>query len=139
MLIILINGLIDYLCGLKKLDNMKKFLLPITLFAFLIIYNKLSAQIITTVAGDSIQGYNGDTILATSAELGQPMGVAVDASGNIYISDYANSRIRKVTVSTGIITTIAGTGYYGFSGDNGLRSEERRVGKECRSRWSPYH
>src|SRR5665213_232323 len=98
---------------------MKKLILPITLFAFLFIYNQLSAQIITTVAGDSILGYNGDTILATSAELNDPMGVTVDASGNIYIAEYGN-RIRKVTVSTGIITTIAGNGNNGFSGDNGL-------------------
>ena len=109
---------------------MKKFFLPITLFAFLIIYNKLSAQIITTIAGDSIQGYNGDAILADTAELSQPMGVAVDASGDIYIADYANVLIRKVTVSTGIITTIAGTGYYGFSGDNGLAINAQVYGPE---------
>ena len=46
-----------------------------------------------------------------------PDGIALDASGNVYISDTYSSRIRKVTVSTGIISTIAGTGAYGYNGD----------------------
>jgi sugar lactone lactonase YvrE len=97
------------------MKNLK--LIIVTIFAMMQITN---AQIITTIAGDSLNGYNGDNILADTAQLNLPIGVAVDASGNIYIADYANNRIRKVTVSTGIITTIAGNGNYGFSGDNGL-------------------
>jgi sugar lactone lactonase YvrE len=78
---------------------------------------KLSPSgIITTVAGDSIQGFNGDGGPGTSAELSAPSDIAVDASGNIYISDQANNRIRKLN-SSGIISTIAGTGAAGFNGD----------------------
>jgi trimeric autotransporter adhesin len=78
-----------------------------------------STGIITTVAGNGTRGYSGDGGLATSAALGYPSGVAVDASGNIYIADYSNSRIRLVTKSTGIITTVAGDGTVGYSGDGG--------------------
>ena len=56
---------------------------------------------------------------ATSAELDNPFGVAVDSVGNIYISDTYNSRIRKVTASTGVIATVAGNGTYGYTGDQG--------------------
>jgi hypothetical protein len=73
--------------------------------------------IITTVAGTGTIGYSGDGGPATAAKLNYPTAVATDAAGNIYISDYANSRIRKVTVSTGIITTVAGNGTNSFSGD----------------------
>jgi len=70
---------------------------------------------ITTVAGTGEQGSDGDGGPATSALLDSPAGVAVDASGNIYIADTHNNRIREV--SGGTITTIAGTGVAGFSGD----------------------
>jgi hypothetical protein len=76
--------------------------------------------IITTVAGNGTYGYNGDNQLATSAELNYPCGIALDGFGNIYIADLANYRIREVTVSTGLITTVAGTGVEGYSGDGGL-------------------
>ena len=77
--------------------------------------------IITTVAGkNGPGGYNGDGILATSASLYGAAGVCVDDSGNIYIADNSNHRIRKVTAATGIISTIAGNGTSGFSGDGGL-------------------
>ena len=76
-----------------------------------------STGIITTIAGTGSSGYNGDVIMATSASLGYPVGIALDESGNVYFTDYANRRVRKVTVSTGIITTIAGTGSYGYNGD----------------------
>jgi trimeric autotransporter adhesin len=81
-----------------------------------------STGIITTVAGDGSHGYSGegDGVLATSARLNFPQGVAIDASGNIYIADTRNHRIRMVTKSTGIITTVAGNGTVGFSGDGGL-------------------
>jgi len=78
--------------------------------------------IITTVAGDGNDGYSGDNGPATSAELNDPRGVAVDSNGNIYIADTDNNRIRKVDTN-GIITTVAGisctSGYCGHSGDNG--------------------
>lgn len=80
--------------------------------------------IIVTVAGNGTAGYSGDNGLATSAELDYPRGVAVDGSGNLYIADSGNERIRKVS-SGGTITTVAGIGYIGlpgvggYSGDNG--------------------
>jgi len=75
--------------------------------------------IISTVAGDSIGAYSGDGGPATAAELHAPLGIAVDASGNIFITDNGNSRIRKVN-SLGIISTVAGDGTPGYSGDGGV-------------------
>jgi sugar lactone lactonase YvrE len=75
---------------------------------------------ITTVAGTGIEGYGGDSGPATAALLDMPTGVAVDASGNLYIADSHNHRIREV--SNGTITTLAGNGTPGFSGDGGLAS-----------------
>lgn len=77
-----------------------------------------SAGVISTVVGNGVPGFSGDGGAATSASLQGPRGVAVDGSGNLYISDSINSRIRKVTPS-GVISTIAGTGVPGFSGDGG--------------------
>ena len=74
----------------------------------------VSSGIITTVAGSSMAMTRDDVvdnIAATSSKLKYPMDVAVDADGNIYIADSGNYRVRKVTASTGIITTIAGNGY----------------------------
>jgi sugar lactone lactonase YvrE len=71
--------------------------------------------IISTVAGTGQLRYNGDNVQATKANLGVPR-VTVDTSGNFYIADSANERIRRVDIN-GIITTIAGTGQAGFSGD----------------------
>jgi uncharacterized protein (TIGR03437 family) len=78
---------------------------------------KVSNGVITTVAGTGTPGYSGDGGPATSAQLAWPWAVAVDASGNLYIADQFNNRIRKV--SNGVITTVAGTGTPGFSGDGG--------------------
>jgi sugar lactone lactonase YvrE len=75
--------------------------------------------VITTVAGDGSQGFSGDGGPATSAKLGYDYGMAVDAHGNLFIADFDSSRIRRVDASTGIITTIAGNGNLGFSGDGG--------------------
>jgi len=80
----------------------------------------LSTGIITTVAGNGIAGYFGDNGLATDAQLFIPEGICADTFGNIYISDALNNRIRKVIVSTGIITTFAGNGSPGNSGDGGI-------------------
>ena len=79
----------------------------------------VSTGIIDSIAGTSTGGYGGDNGPATSAVLNGPQGVDIDASGNVYLSDTLNNRIRKVTASTGIITTIAGTGTSSYSGDNG--------------------
>src|SRR5207247_45886 len=66
--------------------------------------------IITTVAGNGSLGFAGDGGAATSALLKSPTGVALDASGNLYIADQVNHRIRTVGAATGIITTVAGNG-----------------------------
>ena len=78
---------------------------------------KVSNGLITTVAGNGTQGFSGDNGPGTSAQLNRPGGVAVDSAGNLYIADTWNNRIRKV--SGGVITTVAGNGTQGFSGDNG--------------------
>jgi sugar lactone lactonase YvrE len=78
-----------------------------------------AAGIITTVAGDGAPGFSGDGGPATSASLNHPMGVALDVSGNIYIADEYNNRIRKVSTA-GTITTVVGSGGPGNSGDGGL-------------------
>ena len=80
--------------------------------------------IITTIAGTGTAGSNGDGGAATSAQLNSPFGVSVDISGNMYIADYYNSKIRKVT-STGIITTFAGGGDSGSSGNGGAATSAR--------------
>jgi trimeric autotransporter adhesin len=78
-----------------------------------------SSGIITTVAGNGTAGYSGDGRQATSAKLKFPAGVAVDVSGNIYIADTSNYCIRLRNEGTGIISTVAGTGTSGYSGDGG--------------------
>jgi sugar lactone lactonase YvrE len=64
-------------------------------------------------------GYNGDKISATTALLDSPLGVALDSGGDIWIADSQNNRIRKVAISTGQISTVAGNGTCGFLGDGG--------------------
>jgi sugar lactone lactonase YvrE len=78
--------------------------------------------IITTVAGTGTPEYNGDGIPATTANIGEPTGVAVDAGGLVYISDQVNDRVR-VVLRDGIIMTVAGTGERGYTGDGGPSTE----------------
>ena len=75
---------------------------------------------ISTFAGTGSGGYNGDGIPANTAKVSGVHDVAVDTAGNVYIGDQGNSRIRKVDTSTGLISTVAGSGNGGFSGDGGL-------------------
>ena len=79
-----------------------------------------SSGIITTVAGNGNFGFNGDGILAINASLSQPDGIAIDENGDVYFSDTFNNRIRKISVGSGLITTILGNGTQGFAGDNGI-------------------
>jgi sugar lactone lactonase YvrE len=83
--------------------------------------------IITTVAGNGINGYSGDGGQATSASLVQPSGVAVDASGDLFIADTWNNRIREVNPD-GIITTVAGNGSFNYSGDGGQATSASLAG-----------
>ena len=73
--------------------------------------------IISTVAGNGILGYSGDGGLATQASLSYDFQTAVDEHDNLFIAEFGNNCIRKVEKATGIITTVAGTGIYGFNGD----------------------
>jgi len=98
--------------------RLKKIINSLLVFVLIILSNCCNAQLITTIAGTGVQGYNGDNIPANAAQLNRPQGLAVDAYGNIYFVDLNNCRIRKITIATGIITTIAGTGTAGYNGDN---------------------
>jgi trimeric autotransporter adhesin len=80
--------------------------------------------IITTIAGTGIAGYSGDGMPATSAQLNDPIGLAFDLHGNLYIGEGLNHRVRKINMTTGLISTYAGNGYGaggfgGYSGDGG--------------------
>ncbi|MEI7732519.1 MAG: hypothetical protein WCO56_23305 [Verrucomicrobiota bacterium] len=75
--------------------------------------------IITTVAGTGRPGFGGDGGPAIQAQLNQPHELRFDTAGDLYIADTASHRVRKVNLKTGIITTVAGTGMAGFSGDGG--------------------
>ena len=74
--------------------------------------------IITTVIGNGAYGFSGDGGPATSAMISTVTGIAIDGEGNIYITDGGNARVRKIS-RDGIITTVAGTGYTGYTGDGG--------------------
>ncbi len=79
-----------------------------------------SISVISTIAGTGSSSYSGDNGPATSATVKGPEGLAIDSLGNVYIADTYNHRIRKITASTGIITSIAGSTTSGsYSGDNG--------------------
>lgn len=75
--------------------------------------------IITTIAGTGTCAFSGDNDPATAASLCYPSSIALDGSGNLFITDQYNARVRKLNLATGAITTVAGNGTWGFSGDGG--------------------
>jgi sugar lactone lactonase YvrE len=75
--------------------------------------------IINTVAGNGTVGYSGDGGSATAAQISSPSSVTVDSVGNLYIADFGNNRVRKVSLPSGLITTVAGNGSFNYSGDGG--------------------
>ncbi|MES2790391.1 MAG: hypothetical protein V4719_12340 [Planctomycetota bacterium] len=79
----------------------------------------LKTGVITTVAGSGKEGYSGDGEIATKATCREPYEIRFDAAGNMYFVEMKNHIVRKVAHDTGIISTIAGTGKAGFSGDGG--------------------
>jgi sugar lactone lactonase YvrE len=78
-----------------------------------------SSQTISTVAGNGIEGFSGDGAAAVSAQFDQPWGVTVTASGDLYVADFGNNRIRKIDRATGVVTTVAGNGSSSYTGDGG--------------------
>ncbi len=87
---------------------------------------------VTTVAGTGEQGYTGDGGPATEATMYEPYSLAIAADGSIYIVDRLNAVIRRVDGETGIITTVAGTGEVGYSGDGGPGHEaQMREPNDC--------
>ena len=80
---------------------------------------RVTGGIITTVVGNGIAGFFGDGGAATNAEISSPTGLAFDTAGNLYIADGGNNRVRRVS-PLGIITTVAGTGTRGYTGDGAL-------------------
>jgi hypothetical protein len=79
----------------------------------------IATGIITTIAGNGIAGNLGDNGLATNAQLNGPVGLCFDKLANLYIADYFNDKIRMVEASSGNISTFAGSGIYGYTGDGG--------------------
>jgi hypothetical protein len=94
----------------------------------------VSTGIISTVAGIGSGGFNGDNIQATAATLNGPHDVVFDSYGNLYISDRYNNRIRKVDVSTGVITTVVGIGTSSSTGDGGAATSAT-INGACNSRF----
>ncbi len=78
-----------------------------------------NTAIITTVVGNGQSGFSGDGGAATAATLNQPVALVTDAMGNLFITDRSGNVVRRVDAQTGIISTVAGTGVAGYSGDNG--------------------
>ena len=76
--------------------------------------------IITTIAGNGTSGSAGDGGLAINAQFLSPFNITVDNSGNLYITDLAANKIRKISATTGVITTVVGNGNFGTDGDGGL-------------------
>jgi streptogramin lyase len=85
----------------------------------------VSTGVISTVAGTGTSGYSGDSGPATKAELNGPFGIAIDTANNLYIADRGNNVIRKVDAATGIISTVAGSGLAGFTGDGGIATKAK--------------
>lgn len=97
---------------------MKKILTIFMLLQISFLFSQLinAQNIIDTVAGNGVSGYNGDEILAVNASLYSPMSVWIDGMGRIYIADSHNNRIRRVD-EMGVIHTVAGNGVFGYGGD----------------------
>ncbi|MCW3121148.1 MAG: repeat containing protein [Flavipsychrobacter sp.] len=89
--------------------------------AFLVPSQGISAQILTTVAGNGATGSSGDGGLATAAQLNKPWSIVIDSKRNLYVTELGSSTIRKVD-SNGIIRRFAGNGTAGFAGDGGPAS-----------------
>jgi uncharacterized protein (TIGR03437 family) len=106
--------------------TIRHFFLPLTLGVFSLGCVWGQQYIINTYAGNRTAGFSGDSGAPTSAQLDLPLGLAFDSSGNLYIADSVNQRIRKI--SGGTITTVAGNGTGGYSGDGGVATSAELLG-----------
>jgi sugar lactone lactonase YvrE len=79
----------------------------------------INTNVITTIAGGANPGFSGDGGLASNAQFNNPLHLALDGHGNLYVLDWGNVRIRRIDATSGTITTIAGNGTRGYSGDGG--------------------
>jgi uncharacterized repeat protein (TIGR01451 family) len=97
----------------------------ISLEYYSIVYKVDSSGNVTPYAGNGVGGFSGDGSAAASAQLNFPSGLAVDASGNLFIADASNNRIRRVDVNSHVITTVAGSGnqYNGLGFFGGLSGD----------------
>ena len=84
---------------------------------------RVADGVMTTIAGNGSVGYAGDGGPATEASLNWPHGACTDAQGHLYIADTLNYRVRRVDAATGVISTVAGNGAQGYSGDGGPATE----------------
>src|SRR5882762_10446794 len=87
----------------------------------------LSGQTITTIAGNGTAGFAGDGGPAAQAQINRVVGLAMDSSGNLYLAEELNNRVRKIDTN-GTITTFAGTGTAGFTGDGGPAAQAQLNG-----------
>jgi len=96
-----------------------KYIFSLYFLTLLIISFSVQAQEqkINTIAGNGEEGFAGDGHSAVAATLFAPLGVAVDKAGNVFIEDYVNRRVRRISAATGVITTVAGNGGLGYTGD----------------------
>ena len=88
----------------------------------------LMPGVVSIAAGTEAFGYAGDRGLAVNASLGYPQGLAVHPNGDLYIADYLNSAVRKVSSVTGIITTVVGTAQWGYAGDGSFATAAKLAG-----------
>lgn len=98
-----------------------KFTIPVLLLTTILSTSQAQGQVqkIRTIAGTGVAGHSGDGAASTGAQLNAPHCVNVDNAGNVYIVDYLNYRIRKITTS-GMMLTVAGNGGIGYTGDGSV-------------------
>jgi type IX secretion system substrate protein/NHL repeat-containing protein len=109
-----------YLTGKRFKSLQMKYIYRLLILILLISSSSVNAQQkINTIAGTGITGFYGDGGSAPAAEFHAPIGVAVDMTGNVYIDDYSNNRIRKINAN-GLITTVVGNGTPGNSGNGSI-------------------
>src|SRR5580698_1358103 len=106
--------------------RIQQFFLPLTLGVFSLNCVWGQQYIIKTYAGNRTAGFSGDSGAPTSAQLDLPLGLTFDSSGNLYIADSVNERIRKI--SGGSITTVAGNGTGGYSGAGAVATSAELLG-----------